>query len=388
MSELLLTRRLRPVDLYVVDALLAVVVGAALCAYAALESPESGGLVEPVWVSVLTGLAIGLPLAVRRRFPVAVTVTVSLTTTIALATGVIPNFAAAAPSASLALAFYTLAVATPPRWSLPVAASCLTAVVAALAATGGNLWSGAFAVVYGAVMTMPGWLIGWTLRERRAHAARQSEQVTRQAVAEERLRIARELHDIVAHTMSLIVVKAAVGNHVAEASPQEARDALRVIEATGRGALLEMRRALGMLRDDAPYAPVPGLAELPALAGQASFGDVDARLEVTGTAPQEEVPESVGLAVYRIVQESLTNVVKHAAPATCRVEVTIGPAEVRVEVTDDGRRPIRAQGTGHGLIGMRERVGAHGGAFTAAACPGGGFAVTATLPYTPVEVPA
>ncbi|MFF5227794.1 sensor histidine kinase [Dactylosporangium sp. NPDC000521] len=388
MSELLLTRRLRPVDLYVVDAVLAVVVGAALCAYAALESPEGPGVAEPAWVSVLTGLVIGLPLAARRRFPVGVAVTVSLATAAALATGVIPNFAAAAPSFSLALAFYTLAVATPPRWSLPVAAGCLAAVDAALATTGGTLWSSSFAVVYGAVMTMPGWLIGWTLRERRAHAARQSEQVTRQAVAEERLRIARELHDIVAHTMSLIVVKAAVGNHVAEASPQEARDALRVIEATGRGALLEMRRVLGMLRDDTPYAPAPGLAELPALAEQASFGDVEACLEVTGTAPQEAVPESVGLAVYRIVQESLTNTVKHAAPARCRVTVTIGPADVHVEVTDDGRRPIRTHSTGHGLIGMRERVGAHGGEFTAAPREGGGFVVAARLPYTPVEVPA
>jgi signal transduction histidine kinase len=387
-SELLLTRRLRPVDLYVVDAVLAVVVGAALCAYAALESPTAGGLVEPQWVSVLTGLVIGLPLAVRRRFPVAVAVGVSLATTTALATGVIPNYAAAAPSVSLALAFYTLAVATPPRWSLPVAAGCLAAVTAALAATGGDLWSGAFAVVYGAVMTMPGWLVGWTLRERRAHAARRSEQATRQAVADERLRIARELHDIVAHTMSLIVVKAAVGNHVAEASPQEARDALRVIEATGRGALLEMRRTLGMLRDDTPYAPSPGLADLPTLAEQASFGDVDARVEVNATVPQETVPESVGLAVYRIVQESLTNVVKHAAPATCQVTVTVGPDDVRVEVSDDGRRPRRgSHSPGHGLIGMRERVGVHGGDFSAGAREGGGFAVSARLPYAPVEAP-
>lgn len=388
MSALLLTRRLRPVDLYAVDAVLAVVVGAALCVYAALESPQAGGVVEPMWLSVLTGMVIGLPLAVRRRYPVAVAVTVSLATTAALATGVIPNFAAAAPAASLALAFYTLAVATPPRWSLPVAAACLAGVVAALAATGGDLWSGAFAVVYGSVMTAPGWLIGWTVRERRAHAARQSEQSTRQAVAEERLRIARELHDIVAHTMSLIVVKAAVGNHVAEASPQEARDALRVIEATGRGALLEMRRALGMLRDDTPYAPAPGLPDLPALAGQASVGEVDVRLEVTGTVPQERVPESVGLAVYRVVQESLTNVVKHAAPATCRVTVAVGAAEVRVEVVDDGRRPVRPAGTGHGLIGMRERVGSHGGDFTAGPVDGGGFAVAARLPYAPVEVAA
>jgi signal transduction histidine kinase len=375
-------------DLYAVDAVLALVAGVALCAYAALESPLDGSVVEPVWVSVLTGVVIGLPIAVRRRFPVGVAITVSLAATVALAGGVIPNYAAAGPSLSLALTFYTLAVATPVRWSLPVAAGCVAALVAALAATGGSLWSATGAVAYGVLMTAPGWLIGWTVRERRALAARQSEQLTRQAVAEERLRIARELHDIVAHTMSLIVVKAAVGNHVADASPQEARDALRVIEATGRGALLEMRRALGMLRDETPYAPAPGLADLGALAGQASHGEVDVRMEVTGPAPPEAVPESVGLAVYRIVQEALTNVVKHAAPATCRVAVTIGPADVRVDVTDDGRRSARVAGAGHGLIGMRERVASHGGEFSAGPCDGGGFAVSARLPYAPAGVPA
>ncbi|MDG6105068.1 sensor histidine kinase [Dactylosporangium aurantiacum] len=388
MNALLLTRRLRPLDLYLVDAVLALVFGVALCAYAAQESPLDGGVTEPTWLSVLTGAVIGLPVAARRRFPVGAAVTVSLATTVALATGVIPNYAAAGPSVSLALTFYTLAVATPLRRSLPTAATCLAAVVAALAMTGGDLWSASGAVLYGMVMTTPGWLIGWTVRERRALAARQSEQATRQAVAEERLRIARELHDIVAHTMSLIVVKAAVGNHVAEANPREAREALRVIEATGRGALLEMRRALGMLRDDTPYAPAPGLADLEALAGQASYGDVQVRLEVTGPGPPEAVPESVGLAAYRIVQEALTNVVKHAAPAMCRVTVDIGPADVRVDVTDDGRRPVRVQGSGHGLIGMRERVASHDGEFSAGPREGGGFAVSARLPYAPVEVSA
>lgn len=375
-------------DLYVVDTVLALVFGVALCGFAAQESPLDGSMVEPSWVTGLTAAVIGLPVAVRRRFPAGAAVTVSLATTAALAAGVIPNYAAAGPSVSLALTFYTLAVAAPLRQSLPIAVACLAAVVAALAATGGDLWSASFAVVYGMVMTVPGWLIGWTVRERRALAARQSEQATRQAVAGERLRIARELHDIVAHTMSLIVVKAAVGNHVAEASPQEAREALRVIEATGRGALLEMRRALGMLRDETSYAPAPGLADLENLTGQASYGDVQVRLEVTGPVPSEAVPESVGLAAYRIVQEALTNVVKHAAPATCRVAVTIGPADVRVDVTDDGRRPVRVQGAGHGLIGMRERVTLHGGEFSAGPRDNGGFTVSARLPYEPVQVAA
>lgn len=193
--------------------------------------------------------------------------------------------------------------------------------------------------------------------------------------------MARELHDVVAHTLSLIVVKAAVANHVAEANPHEAGAALRVIEETGRKALTEVRRVLGALREDTPYAPAPGLDELPVLARQAAIGGVDVRLDVRQEEPAGAVPESVGLAVYRIVQEAVTNVVKHAAPAACRATVTVTPGEIRVEVTDDGRRPVLTGGEGHGLIGMRERVTLHGGEFSAGPRPGGGFAVTASLPY-------
>ena len=140
--------------------------------------------------------------------------------------------------------------------------------------------------------------VGWTVRERRAYAAGRASRPTEQAVAEERLRIARELHDIVAHSMSLIAVKAAVANHVAEARPQEARDALRVIEATSRGALAEMRRALGVLRDGAPDAPAPGSADLPGLADLAALADraATAGVQRAGPAPAAaELPEAVGL---------------------------------------------------------------------------------------------
>jgi signal transduction histidine kinase len=378
----LVTRRLRPVDLYAVDAVLAVVVGGLLCAYAALESPPDGSAHEPVWVSVLTGLVIGLPLAVRRRRPIAVAVVISLASSAALMTGVIPDFAAAAPAFALALAFYIVAVSAPLEQSLAAGTGCLALVCGALAASAGDLWTAGGAVAYGSLMIVPAWLIGWTLRERRAYAARHSEQLVRQAATEERLRVARELHDVVAHTISLIVVKASVGNHVAEASPQHAREALRVIEATGRGAMLEMRRVLGMLRDDTPYAPAPGLDDLPKLAEQAGMGGVDVRLDVRrDDSDAAALPETVGLSVYRIVQEAVTNVVKHAAPATCRATITVEPGEVRIEVTDDGRRPARAAGTGHGLIGMRERVGLHRGDFAAGPRTGGGFTVTARLPY-------
>ncbi|WBB70706.1 sensor histidine kinase [Micromonospora sp. WMMD812] len=385
MSAHLLTRRLRPVDLYLVDGALAVVVGAALCAYAALETPLNGGAREPVWVSVLTGLVIGLPVAARRRWPVAVAVTVSLAAAAALVTGLIPNFAAAAPAVAIGLVFYTLAVTTPMLRSLFCAASCLVGVSVALALTGGDLWSRTGAIAYAAVMIAPAWLLGWSIRERRALAARQSEHLVRQAATEERLRVARELHDVVAHTMSLIVVKAAVANHVADAQPGEAREALRVIEATGRAALTDIRRVLGALREGVAYGPAPGLDELPRLAEHAAIGGVDVRVDVRRDVPDvAAVPESVGLAAYRIVQEAVTNVVKHAAPAACRATVTVAPGEVRVEVTDDGRRPVRMDGEGHGLTGMRERVAMHGGEFAAGPRAGGGFAVTARLPYQAV----
>ncbi|MFC5924671.1 sensor histidine kinase [Micromonospora vulcania] len=381
MTALLLTRRLRPVDLYVLDAVLAVVVGGMLCAYAALESPLHGGVREPVWVSVLVGLAIGLPLALRRRWPTTVAIVISCITSATLVTGVIPNFAAAAPAFAIGLSFYTVAVSTPARRSVVCAAGCLTLVSVGLVLTAGDLWSRTGAVGYGAVMIAPAWLIGWLIRERRALAARQGEHLIRQAATEERLRVARELHDVVAHTLSLIVVKAAVANHVAEADPREAGAALRVIEETGRTALTDIRRVLGVLREDAAYAPAPGLDELPGLAERAAIGGVDVQLDVRREEPVGPVPESVGMAAYRIVQEAVTNVVKHAAPAACWATVTVTPGEVRVEVTDDGRRGVLALGEGHGLTGMRERVALHGGEFRAGPRDGGGFAVTARLPY-------
>nr|WP_236646954.1 sensor histidine kinase [Micromonospora acroterricola] len=381
MTALLVSRRLRPVDLYIVDAVLALAVGGLLCPYAALESPLHGGVREPLWVSVLVGMALGLPLGVRRRWPITVAVVISGSTTVALVTGVIPNYAAAAPAVAIGLSFYTVAVSMPARRSAVWAAGCLALVSVALVLTAGDLWSRTGAVVYAAVMITPAWLIGWLIRERRALAARQGEHLIRQAATEERLRVARELHDVVAHTLSLIVVKAAVANHVAEADPREAGAALRVIEETGRNALTDVRRVLGVLREGTPYAPTPGLDELPDLARQAAIGGVDVQLDVRREEPVEPVPESVGLAVYRIVQEAVTNVVKHAAPAACRATVTVTPDEVRVEVTDDGRRAVSNAGDGHGLIGMRERVAVHGGEFRAGPRADGGFAVTASLPY-------
>ncbi|WP_307870922.1 sensor histidine kinase [Micromonospora sp. C51] len=382
MTAFLLTRRLRPVELATVDAVLAVSVGGLLGPYAALESPLRGGVHEPLWVSVLVGMALGLPLAVRRRWPVTVAVVISCVAAVALITGVVPSYAAAAPGLAVGLSVYTVAVSTSMHRSVLCVAGCLALVSVALVFSESDLWSRTGAVGYAAFMIVPAGMIGWLVRERRALAVRQGEHLVRQAATDERLRVARDVHDVVAHTLSLIVVKAAVANHVAEADPREAGAALRVIEETGRNALTDVRRVLGVLREGTPYAPNPGLDELPALARQAAIGGVDVRLDVRREEPAAAaVPESVGLAVYRIVQEAVTNVVKHAAPANCWATVTVTPGEVRVEVIDDGRRPVFPVGEGHGIVGMRERVAVHGGEFHAGPRSSGGFIVTASLPY-------
>jgi signal transduction histidine kinase len=255
---------------------------------------------------------------------------------------------------------------------------CLAGVVLALIVAAPDAAGALAGLGFTALAVGAPWLLGLAVRERRAAAGR----AAAQAVSDERLRIARELHDIVAHSMSLIAVKAAIANHVADARPRETRDALRVIEATSRGALGQLRRAVGALRDEGSLAPAPGLGELPALAEQAASGGVDVRLDVRlDVRGEAEVPEAVALSAYRIVQESLTNVVKHAAPARCEVVVSVGAAAVHIEVTDDGRLPHTPTGGGHGLIGIRERVAVYGGDFAAGPRSDGGFRVAVRLPY-------
>ncbi|NKE63817.1 sensor histidine kinase, partial [Lentzea sp. PSKA42] len=219
------------------------------------------------------------------------------------------------------------------------------------------------------------WAIGYTTRLRRSFIAREMEQQAEQALGDERLRIARELHDVVAHNLSLIAVQAANAAHVR--SPEHAYQALEVISETSRAALTEMRGLLGVLRSDADLAPSPGLDGLVELADRASLAGVRVSLDVRGDSV---VPEGVGLSAYRIVQEALTNVVKHAAPAACTVTVEVTPSLVRIDVADDGPG-VKELGVGHGLIGMRERVAVYGGTFSAGPGENGSFRVVAELPY-------
>ncbi|MFE0427282.1 sensor histidine kinase, partial [Streptomyces sp. NPDC058953] len=252
-------------------------------------------------------------------------------------------------------------------------------------------WSGGPGLLLlGCAALVGAWELGRAAHERRAFAVRTARQHAQRAVADERLRIARELHDVVTHSIGLIVVRAGVANHVVRSRPEEAHEALRVIEATGRGALTELRHMLGVLRSPvtgervpAALAPVPGVAGLPALARRSG-----AELATDGL---EGLPAGVGVTVYRIAQEALTNVLRHAGPGTpCRVAVRVGPARdsVLLLVEDDGP-PCRPAPEGHGIAGMRERAAVYGGVLTAGPRDGGGFTVRAELPYAPEEpVPA
>ena len=215
---------------------------------------------------------------------------------------------------------------------------------------------------------------------------REREDRDRAAVAAEGLRIARELHDVVAHAMSVVAVQAGVGRHVIDTDVDAAREALGVIETTSRGSLVEMRRMLGVLRhgdEAAALRPMPGLADVPDLVADTRRAGLGVTLDASGVTG--ELPAGVDLAVYRVVQESLTNVLKHGGPVA-HVRVVRGADRVEVEVTDDGAaqgsvgRDAPGPGGGHGLLGMRERVALFGGSFEAAQRPGGGFRVHASLP--------
>jgi signal transduction histidine kinase len=234
------------------------------------------------------------------------------------------------------------------------------------------------------------WLAGRAIRHRRVSerhlearalaAEREREEKARAAVAEERVRIARELHDVVAHAISVIVVQARGGRRSLAAEPEEAREAFDSIEASGVEALAEMRRLLGMLRkgdEELALAPQPSLRHLDTLVAQVREAGLPVELSVEGEPTA--LPPGVDLSAYRIVQEALTNALKHAGPATARVLVRYGLEDLEVEVTDTGRRPAGGDGTGHGLVGMRERVTLFGGELEAGRREGG-FAVRARLP--------
>ncbi|MFE2148769.1 sensor histidine kinase [Streptomyces lavendulae] len=231
-------------------------------------------------------------------------------------------------------------------------------------------------------------MAGLLLRQRREHRAELRESAVAEALTAERLRIARELHDMVAHSIGVIAIQAGVGSRVIETQPAEARKALDAIEATSRETLSGLRRTLVALRraqpdegaGHVPTGPAPGLADLDALA--ASLADSGVRVEVRTTGERRDLPPDIDLSVYRIVQEALTNVVRHAGGGVrARVRLDFSAEELHVEVLDDGRGMSgRAGKTGFGITGMYERVSLLHGRFSAGPRPEGGFRVAAELP--------
>ncbi|GAA3210254.1 sensor histidine kinase [Actinocorallia longicatena] len=218
-------------------------------------------------------------------------------------------------------------------------------------------------------------------RQRRLHAATLRSQEVVEAITAERLRIARELHDMVAHSIGVIAIQAGVGWRVMNTQPEEARKAFQAIETTSRETLAGLRRTLGTLRQDdpssAPMEPAPGLADLGKLV--AKTGDAGVRVDLRVLGEPAPLPPDLDLAAYRIVQEAVTNVVRHAGTGSCVVTVGHRADDLVLEITDQGSGGS-ADGSGYGIVGMRERVGLLHGDFTAGPLPGGGFRVTARVP--------
>ena len=400
--------RLRSSHPLAVDGFLAaifVVVGVITAFGQAIRDDEGiirEGYREPGALLVVTVLVTCAPIAFRRRSPLVALVVSSL--------GIFVHILANWPEGSLPFAVvfltYTVGAWCPLRKAVAgLAVVSTTVVVLGLSDAPGLDAVGVFGVI---AQFAAAWAIGVAMRSRRmatearvreaderAEAERQS---AARVLAEERLRIAQELHDVVAHSMSVIAVQAGVGAHVLDERPEQARAALEAISATSRGTLTEMRRLLGVLRDSKgvrSQAPAPGLADLPGLVNDVRAAGVPVTLHVEGTA--DGVHAGIELSAYRVVQEALTNVLKHAGKPT-RVDVTVRhlPGSLAVEVTDDGRGLAArsstggvagavAEGPGHGLVGMRERVELWGGELSVGPAPGGGYRVRAMLPYGDAE---
>ncbi|HEX4746834.1 MAG TPA: sensor histidine kinase [Gaiellaceae bacterium] len=350
------------------------------------EGPQAPTLTP--WLAVPAIALVPLPLLARRRFPFAAPACVwLLAAALSFVDGELIGFAAGAFVSGLAATFLlgSLADTRQGRIGLVIA------------------FVGAIVIVYNDPNHAPGdliftpvifgiaWLAGFALRQRaeQAEAAearaeqaeREREAAARIAVAEERARIARELHDIVAHAVSVMVLQVGAVRHQLPEALEEDKSALQGVERTGRAALTEMRRLLGAMRDDgqdAELTPQPGLDDLPALVAEVERAGLAVSLHLEGD--RYPLPRAIDLSAYRIIQEGLTNVLKHADASTADVTVEFEPAELAIEVRDDGRGSSSSDGAGHGLVGIRERVKIYGGEMVARPSPTGGFVLAVRLP--------
>lgn len=352
------------------------------------------------------GIAATAPLTVRRKWPLAVVLIVAAACVASALAGVqfTPLVSSAGPA--LAVAVFTAADRCD-RWSS--LAVMITAAVATWLVLGPAIWihHGVDQDAVQALVAIPAWIAGDMVRVRRGYQQRLAAEIRGRTAdaaarnqAEERLRLSREVHDVVSHSLATIAVRSGVARLLIREQPDQAAEALGAIETASRSALDELRALLRQIREQPaePEAALPALADLPALIGRLRRGGLTVSYRCQG-GPRD-YPAAVELSAYRIVQEALTNVVKHAPAARASVEIDHGPAGLAISVTDDGAGPApagagpapapvtdagagpgpAAGGAGLGITGMRERAALLGGQLTAQPRPGGGFAVSARLP--------
>jgi signal transduction histidine kinase len=367
------------------DAGLAAAVGGLAVAYAAVYGEGEPQFRKVDALGYALTVVAAAALVARRRWPVAV-FAITLAATLAY---VGRNYSTGGISLALLVALTTLAAEGNHRRTAVAVVVMLASFVLVRA-----LWVYQ-GYNYRRTLISPGLVIGGGIaaaslglavsqrRERAERAERRREEEARRRVDAERIRIAREFHDIVGHSISTINVLAGVAVHVMDKRPQEAADALRTIKETSQRALREVRAGLGVLQDregDEPRAPTPGLAQLELLVTTTSQAGVDTRVQVSGEP--RPLPAPVDLAAYRIVQESLTNVIRHAGADSASVSVVYEDDRVVVEIEDSGGATVNGagDGVGSGVAGMRERALALGGEFAAGRREDGGFRVRASLP--------
>jgi signal transduction histidine kinase len=365
-----LAARLRATDPTVADGLLAAVLVVVEVGGAALigRYTDEPALTPLGAVLLLAGT---VPVAWRRRAPVLVWAVIGAATG-AYGVAELPDPVFVGAFVSL----YTVVARCPPRLSVPIGVVTAALWLLATAMSGDADLNDYYPAVVLATLAGSLGVLSRTLQ-------RQHEEEARRAVAEERARLARELHDVVAHAVSLVVVQAEAGA-AAGGPPDRVEEAFDAIADTGRTALAELRRLLRVLRspgEPGPRDPQPGVAQLAPLVESVRRAGLPVEVRVEGI--DRPLPPGVDLSAYRIVQEALTNSVRHAGPARATVVLRYGERDLELEVVDDGRG-VRAGGPdGHGLAGMRERIALLGGELAVGAAPGGGFAVRARLPIEP-----
>ncbi len=345
-------------------------------------------------------LSVTLPLALRRRLPLLTAVIVSVAFVVGRQVLDVSEPVVSVLAAYFAI--YSAARHGRRPWRTPALLVASTVVMGevvdeALFADGIDpgpvAW---FLLAYNAVSLAAPWWLGSTMRVRHEREQelvaqtieleREREDNARRAVFEERVRVARELHDVVAHHVSVMGIQAGAARRVLDRRPDAAAEALVAIEAASRQAVVEMDRLLGFLRRDGetdPIAPQPGISDLDGLVADVGRAGLAVELTVADVPP--DVPRPIEVSAYRIIQEALTNTLKHSGSSRASVRLRFSPDALEVDVDDDGSPtvPAAVDASGHGLIGMRERAGLHGGQLRAGPRPDGGFAVRARLPLDP-----